>query len=144
MPLLYSATCTQCSVCGNVFGYRMNPMGTKSYSMCAGCASKVNVDCLLSLYSHWSWTSPHRRPYVHRGPQNRPRAKPGDVVGTRDAIGVRLCEERRRTEGSLGRCIWLTPGAALVAGWLRCRPSGIRQRHCDMFSTSSGSAGPSP
>lgn len=116
----------------------------QSCSTCTGRVSKANVDHLLWLYPCWSWTKPPQTPYTHRGPQNRPSAKPGAGVATHAVKGVRLCEERKRTEGSPGWCIWPTPGAGLAAGWLRCRPSGIRQRHCDTFSTSGGSAGSSP
>lgn len=55
-----------------------------------------------------------------------------------------LCEDRKRTEGSLGRCTWLTPAAALAVDLLHCRPSGIKQKHCDTFSTLAGSTGSSP
>lgn len=41
-------------------------------------------------------------------------------------------------------CIWLTPGAAVVAGWPPRRLFGTRQRRCHMFSSSAGPVGFSP
>lgn len=116
----------------------------QSWNVCAECASKANVDRLLWLYHFWSWTKPPHPPYTYQGPQNRPRMKPEAGVATQVVKGACLCKERKRTEGSLLWCIWLTPGAALAVGWLQCRPFGIRWRHSHMFSLSAGSAGSSP
>lgn len=78
--------------------------------------------------------------YTVQHPQRTPMAG----VATHAVREECLCEDRKRTEGSLGRCTWLTPAAALAVDLLHCRPSGIKQKHCDTFSTLAGSTGSSP
>lgn len=59
---------------------------------------------------------PPRMPCADQGPRSRPRARHGPGVAARAVKGERLCEETKRTEGSLARCTWRTPGAARAAG----------------------------
>lgn len=75
----------------------------------------------------WSWTKPLQKPCTGQARQQRLRERTGAGAATPAVRGERLCGGRMRTGGSPGRCTWLTPGAGLAAGWLRCRPFGIRQ-----------------
>lgn len=106
-----------------------------------GCVSNLllSLDYPLCLCPCSSWTKPPQMPYICHDPWQKLRMQPGG-----DVKGESLCEERKRTKGSLEMCIWPTPGAARAAGWLHCRPSGTSQKHCDVLSTSSGSDCSSP
>lgn len=82
--------------------------------------------------------------YTVQDPEKKPRWEPVAGVPSRAGQVECLCEERGRTKGSLRRCTWLTPACALAVDWLHCRPSGTKQKHCDMCLASAGLTGSSP